>query len=1153
MLTPNEIQFLRSAVRRGWITAEKMDAVLARFDGPLGGEGVSVEAFLMEKGWLGPGGIREIQEELQRRILFCPSCCGKYNVFRRAPGSRFRCPRCSAEITVPVQVDTPPPAPEPPGAAREAHASSLSSSGPGFLSGSTPPLDDPGTPDSQGSALAELELDDVQSPHRLGPYVVERILGRGGMGIVYLARDLELHRKVAIKVLLGAQFGSSAVERARFQREMEIGCAVQHPNIVRVLHSGEDAGLFWFAMDFVDGRTLQKTVDEDGLAPRDAARIVRTVADALGHLHDLGIVHRDLKPTNILVRSDGDPVLLDFGIAKRLCGEIRLTGSHALVGTPRYMSPEQASPSGHTIGPASDLYGLGGILYFCLTGRPPTAGTSVHGILWQILARDVLPPSRIHPGIPRDLEVVTMKCLRKSPENRYPSAKAVAGDLARFLEGRPIEARGPSVTYRAWKFALRNPLPVAVSVLALALVSALSIWGAARIRALEGEIVEARARENTERDRAEGATADATAAREDARRMASQAEEHRRESELAAAELRSERARIAALEEHLREQEADLARRSPEGVTEPAPDEGPAEGTPEDGAADPSRDPKGPGDPSENPEEEEGPAREGDPGEGGPHGVGEAKGEERDPGGEGPPAGRVTPEEARSRLGRLLSSLEQTGPDSRESEKAILDLAAANHPDVVTHLLQLLGARDSRREERLAERSRKAGAIEDLLDSLANQGGVLGEGEYQRWVSLAGELDEIQANVWADRRLRVAALLGLSELSDEEAIEELASKGLASSLPLVRSGSLAALSWSREAAAARALLDAAMSGDRDPLLEIAVLLALAELDPPGAALRSLTALASPSWPVRAAAARVLGRVGTSQEVRPLVQRMDKEDGRLLEDLDAALCQITGHTAGGDRASWKAWLETNEARLDEIVARREPSEEPAKDVASFYEIPVRSRRIAFVLSFSREVTAEFETIGPGPVAIRQVRLSERPTQRDEVVRELLETLGALAGGVEFSAIECSVGTRVLGERGALSLSRASREEARRWLETGRPAPVILGAEAEGDDPVRCGGDAYDGLALAFEPAGRDEVAPNLQLGFDTLFLVLDRPSGEAVLAKRRELLEGLARENRLRRVRIHVVLMLGGKALSEDPAASPLAALALQSGGRFLVR
>ncbi len=287
-------------------------------------------------------------------------------------------------------------------------------------------------------------------------YDVQGVLGRGGMGIVYRAWHLRLNRPVALKMLLAGAYAEPA-DRERFQREAEAVAALRHPNVVQLYDAGDVDGRPYFTMELVEGCSLAEHIQGTPQPARPAAALVATLADAIEVAHQSRILHRDLKPGNILLAADGTPKVTDFGLARRLEGDGGLTLRDAPVGTPSYMAPEQARGDSYTLGPATDVYALGAILYELLTGRPPFRAESGAATLQLVLADEPVPPARLNPGVPRDLQTICLKCLAKEPKRRYASARGLAEDLQRFLRGEPVLARPVGAAERACKWVRRRP------------------------------------------------------------------------------------------------------------------------------------------------------------------------------------------------------------------------------------------------------------------------------------------------------------------------------------------------------------------------------------------------------------------------------------------------------------------------------------------------------------------------------------------------------------------------------------------------------------------------------------------------------------------------------------------------------------------------
>jgi serine/threonine-protein kinase len=280
----------------------------------------------------------------------------------------------------------------------------------------------------------------AQLPCRVGDYDLLTELGRGGMGVVYQARQVSLDRMVAVKTLLRGAMASAA-DVARFRAEAEAVARLDHPGIVPVYEVGELDGQPFFSMKLVAGVTLARRLADGPLAPREAAALLAPICRAIHFAHQQGVLHRDLKPSNILIDLEGRPHVTDFGLAKRITDNRGLTHTGAILGTPSYMAPEQAAGTRGEIGPASDVYSLGAILYAMLTGRPPFQAASPVDTVLLVLEQDPLPPRLLNATADRDLEMIALMAMQKPPELRYPSALAMAEDLEAYLAGEPVAAR----------------------------------------------------------------------------------------------------------------------------------------------------------------------------------------------------------------------------------------------------------------------------------------------------------------------------------------------------------------------------------------------------------------------------------------------------------------------------------------------------------------------------------------------------------------------------------------------------------------------------------------------------------------------------------------------------------------------------------------
>lgn len=277
-------------------------------------------------------------------------------------------------------------------------------------------------------------------PYRLGDYELIEEIGRGGMGVVFRAKQLSLNREVAVKMILKDRL-ASPIEKQRFLAEARATAMLDHPGIVPVYDVGDIDGRPYFVMKFVKGRTLHEQVDSSIITIHEAVRTVEQICRAVQYAHEHGIVHRDIKPSNILVDDFGHARLTDFGLAKHADGMDSLTRTGAVIGTPNYMSPEQASGRMGPIGPASDVYSLGSVLYFATTGRPPFQSAGPVDLLLKILEQDPPPPRSLNSLIDRDLEMITVRALQKPQDLRYRSAAAMGDDLQAYLRDEPISAR----------------------------------------------------------------------------------------------------------------------------------------------------------------------------------------------------------------------------------------------------------------------------------------------------------------------------------------------------------------------------------------------------------------------------------------------------------------------------------------------------------------------------------------------------------------------------------------------------------------------------------------------------------------------------------------------------------------------------------------
>jgi serine/threonine protein kinase len=337
-------------------------------------------------------------------------------------------------------------------------------------------VDDLG-PDADAPVRNKKRPDRANAFADFGDYELLEVIGRGGQGVVYRARQKSLNRTVAVK-LIGLGHWASDPHLKRFRREAEAAASLEHSCIVPIYEVGERDGSCYFSMKLVEGGQLDAVVKREPMPIRQAVELIAKVARTVHYAHEHGILHRDIKPGNILLDRKGEPHLTDFGLARLIETESTVTRTMEVLGTPSYMAPEQAVGNNDAISSATDVYGLGAVLYQLLTGQPPFAGGTTYETIKLLLDTEPRQPRLLNPKIDRDLSTICLKCIEKDPKRRYFSALAVAEDLERWLKHEPILARHSGILARGKKWVRRNPTSglLAASLIALAAAAGWIIW-----------------------------------------------------------------------------------------------------------------------------------------------------------------------------------------------------------------------------------------------------------------------------------------------------------------------------------------------------------------------------------------------------------------------------------------------------------------------------------------------------------------------------------------------------------------------------------------------------------------------------------------------------------------------------------------------------
>jgi len=429
------------AVRKGLLSNEQLQSCLQEQKRLAGlGENLRLGEVAVRLGFMTAEQVQDILRAQKEEVIVCENCGTPYSLEGLPAGKKFRCRKCGHRLVIPEKKTD------------KVHATA----GPETLEVAIPKQTEGiGTTDAGvvTEMFGEAVAGERESTREFANYEIIEKVAQGGMGVIYKARQKGLDRIVALKVLLGGDAASEEMIK-RFVLEAKSIAKLRHPNIVPIHEVGVFEGKHFFTMDFIHGKSLRALMNEQGRIPLPVALdMIKKVAYAIDYAHGRGVVHRDIKPENILLDETGEPVITDFGLAKDVELDPNLTRAGIVMGTPAYMAPEQAHGIRDKIDARTDVYSIGAVLYEMLTGRPTYIFRGQIGLqtLLKTIEREITPPRRFNPSIPKEVETIIMKALEKEPERRYQSARELAEDIERYLRGEPILAQPPSFFYKSWK------------------------------------------------------------------------------------------------------------------------------------------------------------------------------------------------------------------------------------------------------------------------------------------------------------------------------------------------------------------------------------------------------------------------------------------------------------------------------------------------------------------------------------------------------------------------------------------------------------------------------------------------------------------------------------------------------------------------------